>query len=146
MHERIAYVTENGLGDFGATVRVGRLEVRADEPVSMGGLGEGLDPYEFLLAGLGACTGMTIRLYARRKGWPLERVEVKVTHAERLSEGAAQDVFSREIRLDGDLSDEERQRLFEIAEKCPVSRTLAKGSLIRSTLSEVGDVIGEASS
>jgi putative redox protein len=146
MHERVAYVTENGRGDFGATVRVGRHEVAADEPTDFGGLGEGLDPYEFLLSGLGACTCMTLRMYAKRKGWPLERVEVRVVHAERMSEGAAQDVFTREIRLDGDLSDEERARLFEIAEKCPVHRTLSKGAVIRSTLSEAGDVIGEASS
>ncbi|MFN3524158.1 MAG: OsmC family protein [Phenylobacterium sp.] len=146
MHQRTVTVAENGLGPFGQDVRARHLHIRADEPEDVGGLGEGFDPYELLLAGLAACTSMTIRLYARHKGWPLEHVEVVAHHAERLAEGAAQDVFTREIRLDGDLSEEERQRLFAIAEKCPVSRTLAKGVEIRSTLSEAGEGVGEGTS
>lgn len=145
MHERLAIVTENGEGPFGNTVSIGALKIPADEPVALGGLGAGPDPYEFLLAGLGACTAMTIRLYATRKAWPLDRVEVSVRHAERASAGAAKDVFTREIRLDGDLSAEERERLLEIAEKCPVSRTLSAGSIVRSSLSASG-LVGEASS
>lgn len=89
---------------------------------------------------------MTIRLYATRKGWPLEHVEVTVGHVERLSDGAAQDVFSRDIRLVGELSDEERARLLQIAERCPVSRTLAKGAIVTATLAEAGDGVGEATS
>lgn len=146
MSLRTAYVGENRKGLLGQTVRVRDEVLRADEPVEAGGLGEGLDPYEFLIAGLGACTTMTVRLYAQRKGWPLDHVEVIVRHEAARSQGAEQDVFTREIRLDGDLSPEERQRLFQIAEHCPVSRTLAGGSLIRSTLSDVGEGVGEASS
>lgn len=145
MHERVAIVAENGQGPFGNTVTIGVHEIPADEPTDFGGLGAGPDPYEFLLAGLGACTTMTLRLYAGRKGWPLDRVEVTVRHAERASDGAARDVFTREIRLDGDLSTEERARLLDIAERCPVSKTLAAGSTIRSSLSDAG-LIGDATS
>lgn len=145
MHERIAIVSENGEGAFGNTVQVAGLRIPADEPVDLGGLGAGPDPYEFVMAGLGACTSMTIRLYATRKGWPLDHVEVQVRHVERASSGAAKDVFSRVIRLDGDLSAEERARLLDIAERCPVSRTLTGGSVIQTTLDQDG-VVGEASS
>jgi len=144
MHERKAIVAENRKGLLGQTVRVGDIEVRADEPVELGGLGEGLDPYEFLIAGLGACTSMTVRLYAQRKGWALDHIEVTVRHVERMTDGAPQDVFARALRLDGDLSEEERQRLYEIAGRCPVARTLGKGVTITSTL--VDNPVGEASS
>jgi putative redox protein len=134
-HERVVFVSENGKGAFGQDVRVGAHLLIADEPNSIGGEGAGPDPFEYLLAGLGACTAMTIRLYAQRKNWPLVRVEVRLRHAERLAEGAERDVFSREITLAGDLSEAERQRLLEIAEKCPVSRTLVHGARIESGLS-----------
>ncbi|WP_374569745.1 OsmC family protein [Phenylobacterium sp.] len=145
-HQRIATVSENRKGPFGQTVHVGANVVQADEPVELGGLGQGLDPFEFVLAGLGACTSMTIRMYATRKGWPLDHVEVVTAHAERLSEGAPQDVFTREIRLHGDLSDEERARLLDIAERCPVSRSLGKGAIIRSHLAEAGEGVGGVTS
>ncbi len=135
MEERVVFVTENGNGPFGQDVRVGAHLLIADEPRSIGGEGAGPDPFEFVLAGLGACTAMTIRLYAERKSWPLARVEVRLSHAERLADGAERDVFSREITLAGDLSAEERLRLLEIAEKCPVSRTLAQGARIATSLS-----------
>ena len=144
MHERKAIVAENRKGPFGQSVKVGGHELRADEPEEIGGLGEGLDPYEFLIAGLGACTSMTVRMYAKRKGWALDHIEVTVRHVERMTDGAAQDVFARELRLDGDLSEEERQRLYEIAGRCPVARTLAKGVTITSTLAD--NAVGEATS
>lgn len=134
MHERIAIVSENGQGPFGADVRVGAHHLIADEPVSVGGMGAGPDPYEFLLAGLGACTTMTIRLYAQRKGLPLDRVEVSVRHIPASASGP--DVFERVIRLQGELDGASRQRLLEIADRCPVSRTLSRGGEVRSRLED----------
>ena len=102
----------------------------ADEPEAYGGTNRGMSPYGFLAAGLGACTSMTIRMYARRKGWPLDHVSVDVSHdkvhAQDAGTGAAAkvDQFRRIIRLEGDLSQEQRRSLMEIADRCPVHRTL----------------------
>lgn len=131
-------MSETGDGPFGNAVAIGPHRLIADEPASVGGLGNGPDPYELLLAGLGACTAMTVRLYADRKGWPLLKVEVMVRHAARLADGAARDTFERQISLSGNLSDEERGRLLAIADRCPVSRTLAGGAIIQSRLGEDG--------
>ncbi len=144
-HERVVVVSETGVGLFGNAVTIGPHRLIADEPASVGGLGQGPDPYEFLLAGLGACTTMTVRLYANRKRWPLLKAEVTVRHVARLADGAAKDVFEREINLSGELSNEERFRLLDIADRCPVSRTLAAGSVIRSRLSDAG-AVGEGTS
>ena len=109
----------------------------ADEPLAYGGTNRGMSPYGFLTAGLGACTSMTIRMYARRKGWPLEHVQVAVSHdkvhaqdAECGGGKAQADTFKRVIKLTGDLSDDQRARLMEIADKCPVHRTLERSSTI----------------
>ncbi len=118
------------------------LEIIADEPASFGGTGEGPTPYELLSSGLGACTAMTIRSYARRKNWPLDHVSVDIVHerihAEDCSdcESAASkiDVFRRIVRLRGELLDEQRERLLQIAEMCPVHRTLGKMSKIETVL------------
>jgi len=141
-HERVVIVAEDGPRPFGQRVDIGPHHLRADEPLEAGGHASGPDPYEYVLAGLGACTAMTIRLYAKRKGWPLDRVEVRVRQTMHAA-GASKDVFSREIQLEGDLSVEERQRLFEIAARCPVSLTLTAGAVIQSTLTEVA-LAGEA--
>ncbi len=114
--------------------------VLADEPVAYGGTNKGMSPYGFLSAGLGACTSMTIRMYARRKKWPLASVRVDVTHdkvhAQDAETGATQkiDTFFREIHLEGDLDAPQRQRLLEIADKCPVHKTLLHSSRIETTL------------
>lgn len=112
----------------------------ADEPVAYGGTNRGMSPYGFLSAALGACTSMTIRMYARRKKMALTHISVDVSHAKSHAQDAGNagdqkvDVFSRKIHLEGDLTDAERQRLLEIADKCPVHRTLEHSSVVISEL------------
>lgn len=110
-----------------------------DEPASLGGDGAGPDPYTLLLAALGSCISMTLTLYARRKGWPLERVIVRLRqqriHARDCAECADKsDAFAhrieRRVSIEGDLSVEQRERLQEIAHKCPVHRTLTSEIVI----------------
>lgn len=135
--EGIVRVTEADPDGFLQDVNAGPdHHLLADEPEAYGGTGRGLSPYGFLAAGLGACTSMTIRMYARRKGWPLTGVSVDVSHdkvhaqdaADR--QGAKVDRFHRVIRLAGDLSPEQCAKLMEIADKCPVHRTLERSSEI----------------
>ena len=110
----------------------------ADEPESFGGTDRGMSPYGFLAAGLGACTSMTVRMYARRKGWPLEHVSVDVTHDRvhaRDAEGGEADkvdLFRRVVRLEGALDEDQRERLMEIADRCPVHRTLERGARVET--------------
>src|SRR5882724_5579637 len=125
-------VGETRNGKFEQSVVVGKHRYLADEPVSVGGNGSGPSPYEYLLAGLGACTAMTIRLYAELKKIPLERVSVLLKHDKIHAEDCENcetkegkiDRIDREIRLEGELSAEQRGKLLEIADKCPVHRTL----------------------
>lgn len=114
-------------------IQAGRHELSADEPVPSGGADTGPDPYALMLAALGACTSMTLRLYADRKQWPLEGVTVRLSqskiHARDCAdcedkEDARVDRITREIALSGPLSPEQKQRLVEIANRCPVHRTL----------------------
>jgi putative redox protein len=129
--EGILRVSEADPDGFLQDVNAGsRHHLLADEPAAYGGTGRGLSPYGFLSAGLGACTSMTIRMYARRKGWPLDHVQVDISHdkvhAQDADAQGAQKVdrFTRVICLRGELSDDQRRRLLEIADKCPVHRTL----------------------
>lgn len=135
MHERIATVVESGNGPYGQFITAGRHVLGADEPESLGGRDTGPDPYELLLAALGACTSMTLRLYAERHKWPLARVEVRLKHLRQgTPSGDVPDQFERVITLTGDLTGEQRERLLQIAERCPVSRTLRRASEIANTL------------
>lgn len=97
----------------------------ADEAKQLGGDDYGPNPYEMLMASLGACTSMTMRMYANRKVWPLDDVRVALTHRRENRDGASVDVFERVIDVAGELTEEQRQRLLEIANKCPVHKTLA---------------------
>ncbi|SMC42325.1 alpha/beta fold hydrolase [Primorskyibacter flagellatus] len=112
----------------------------ADEPEAYGGSNRGMSPYGFLAAGLGACTSMTIRMYARRKGWPLDHVSVDVrhdkVHAQDASSGSTDkiDTFRRRITLEGELSQEQCAKLLEIADKCPVHRSLERGAKVLTEL------------
>ncbi len=126
-------VSETGRGKFANRVRVGRHVLAADEPVSVeGGLDTGPGPYDYLLAALGACTSMTIRMYAQMKGIALAGVSVDLHHEKIHAADCADcetkegriDRITRQIRLDGELSTEERAKLMAIADKCPVHRTL----------------------
>ena len=128
-------VSENGAGRYQQTVRTRRHELIADEPVDAGGNDAGLAPYDFLLAALGACTSMTLRMYAERKGLPLTRVHVELKHEKiRTADQPPVDRIERVITLDGDLTPEQRQRMLEIANKCPMYRTLTSNIQIESTI------------
>ncbi len=114
-------------------IQAGRHELRADEPVPSGGSDSGPDPYALLLAALGACTSMTLRMYADRKQWPLERIVVRLSQAKvhardcvdcENDDNARVTRITREIELSGPLTAEQKRRLVEIAERCPVHRTL----------------------
>ena len=117
---------------FRTEVEVGGHRFVVDEPVAVGGTGAGPTPYEMLLAGLGACTAMTLRLYADRRKWPLERARVSLQHRKVHAQDCADcdrkptkmDVVDRVITLEGALTDEQRAKLMEIAERCPVHQTL----------------------
>ncbi|MDI1429968.1 OsmC family protein [Polyangium sorediatum] len=117
-------------GKFGQSIHVGPHELTGDELPEVGGDDRGPDPFEFVLAGLGACTSMTIKVYADRKAWPLASVEVEVTGEKRDGSFLAR----RSIRLVGDLTEEQRARLLDIANKCPVHKMLTGKIEIESSL------------
>ena len=127
-------VSENGNGRYQQTVIAGQHQLLADEPVSMGGGDTGPAPFDFIMAGLGACTSMTLRMYAERKGLALTGIQVALTHEKIELDGARRDLITRHITLVGELSIEVRQRLLEIAEKCPVYKTLSQSCIIDSKL------------
>jgi len=136
-------VAEAGEGEFAQAISVGgRHSLRADEPLDFGGTDSGPSPYDFLLAGLGACTTMTMRMYASRKNLPLVRASVTLRHDKIHAKDCEEcetkvgkiDRIAREITLEGDLDDETRAKLLEIADKCPVHRTLHGEILVETTL------------
>ena len=139
--EGIVRVAEADAAGFLQDVNAGpKHHTLADEPEAYGGTNKGMTPYGFLSAGLGACTSMTIRMYARRKKWDLTHVSVDVSHDKVHAQDADNDqgfridTFRREIRLEGDLDDEQRARLLEIADRCPVHRTLEHGAQVETIL------------
>ncbi len=133
---------ESASPDFLESISAGGHELQADEPLSAGGQNAGPTPYELLLAALGACKAITVRMYAKRKGWPLRRVQINLSHgkvhaedcANCLSAGSLIDQIDVEIKLEGELSTEQRRMLLAIAEKCPVHRTLTSQVRIRTVL------------
>ncbi|WP_218918630.1 OsmC family protein [Asticcacaulis excentricus] len=135
-----ARVEETHISDFSVSIEVSGHRLSGDEPESQGGLNLAPSPYDYLTAALGECTAMTVRWYARQKNWPLQDVRVELTH-ERVAghvSGKA-DIFRKSVTILGEqLSDEQRQRLHDIAAKCPVHKTLTGGAFIE-TLSEPAD-------
>lgn len=116
---------------FTRTIYTEQHQWFADESKAVGGDDYGPNPYEMLLAALGSCTSMTVRMYANRKQWPLDDISVSLMHRKDTREaGAVVDVFDRVITLVGEsLTEEQRQRMLEIANKCPVHKTLSSGRI-----------------
>jgi putative redox protein len=127
-------IDETRKGDFQVEVKTGSSTFLVDEPVEAGGLGSGPNPYDLLSAAIGSCTVMTIRLYARRKKWPLDHARLKVTHQREGLE--AKDRFVCELELVGRLDDVQRAKLLDIAMRCPVHLTMERGSIVETRLVE----------
>ena len=139
--EGMVIVTEAGSGTYTQQITAGSHQLVADEPRPIGD-DTGPTPYDLLLAGLGACTSMTVRMYADRKGWPLDRVQVTLRHSRIHAKDCADCQSStgfvsridRDIQLSGDLDDSQRQRLLQIAERCPVHQTMTNEVRIATSL------------
>ena len=116
-----AHIIETGESDFAVSIDVSGHKRVGDEPVGAGGKNLGAAPYDLLTAALGECTAMTVRWYALQQKWPLDKVEVKITH-QKIDKSS---LFEKEIIIHGDqLTEEQRQKLINVAAKCPVQRTL----------------------
>lgn len=134
-------VVTGNASNFIQDVSIGKHRFRVDEPIHIGGTGAAPDPYDYLLAGLGACTSMTVGLYARKTGIPLKGVTVSLAHSRIHAEDCSEcetkqgwlDRIDVEVRFEGDLNEEQRAKLIEIAGKCPVHRTLKSEINIRLT-------------
>jgi len=133
-------LVESASPDFLERISAGGHELQADEPLSAGGQNAAPTPYELLLAALGACKVITLRMYAKRKGWPLQGVQLNLSHSKVHAEdcancestGSLLDQIDVEMKLLGELSAEQRRILLAIAEKCPVHRTLTSQLQIRT--------------
>ncbi len=138
-----AVITQTGEGYYTEIMANGH-PIIADEPITYGGTDKGPTPYDLLSASLGACVGMTLRMYANRKKWPLEAVKVRTKHrkihakdcADCDTRGGYIDVFEQELDFSGPLDNGQKQRLMEIAGKCPVHRTLHSEVVIKSRMME----------
>lgn len=141
-HEVVANLGKDG---FTTQLRAGKHYFTADEPESFGGEDLGPSPYDYISAALAACTSMTIQMYVRRKNWPLENVETHVNHSKSHardcenceSPSAKIDVFEREIVLKGNLDEKQQQRVLQIADRCPVHRTLINMVEITTRLDKI---------
>lgn len=132
-------ITVRSRDGYQQEILAGDHVIFADEPTEVGGADTGPNPYELLLGALGACTSITVRMYAQRKGWDLQQVEVELTHAKDYAQDCI-DCVDKDVKLDhitlrlsfkGNLDDQQRARLFEIAKRCPVHRTLTSRIVIR---------------
>lgn len=124
-----AHIKETGESLFAVNIKVSGHTIKGDEPVDAHGGNLGPAPYDLLTAALGECTAMTVRWYAKKHNWPLDNVEVNMTHEK--IDGV--DVFTKEIIVHGDaLSEEQRKKLIEVAAKCPVQRTLESEIVIHT--------------
>ena len=147
MDDYSVIVSESGDGPYAQFVTAGGHAMIADEPERLGGRDAGASPYEYLMAGLGACTAMTLRIYAARHEWPLGKIAVLLRH-EKIGapDGHAKiDRFEREIRIAGELTDEQKTRLLSVAQQCPVSQTLQRPSLVVSRIAAADRPVETAS-
>jgi putative redox protein len=139
-NEAADVIVRGSAAGFAQEIFVGLHRLSADEPRAAGGTDTGPSPYDLLLAALGSCTSMTVAMYARRKGWPLEQVTVRLRHSKIYASDCAEcetkegkiDRIERSIELVGALTTEQRSRLLEIANRCPVHRTLTSEIDIRT--------------
>ncbi len=131
--EEAVFAEETGEGKFQVRIHTGEHSFLMDEPAAFGGMSSGPSPFELLGAALSACTLMTLKLYAQRKGWTLDRLSVRVTHKKGSPD--ARDRFERAIDL-GEVTDEQRERLLDIAERCPVHLLLERGADVSTTIAE----------
>ena len=133
-------VVRGSAAGFAQEIHAGSHRLHADEPVTSGGTDTGPSPYDLLLSALGACTSMTVAMYARRKAWPLEEVTVSLRHSKIHATDCAEcetkegmlDRIERDVHFTGPLTDEQRSKLMDIANKCPVHRTLTSEIDIRT--------------
>lgn len=139
--------TRIGASGFRTAIHARGFTLTADEPTGVGGTEAGPTPYDLLAAALGACTAMTLRMYADRKGWPLRGTTVRLTHDRLHAEDCAAceegdvrlDRLTRHLTLDGPLTDDQRRRLAEIADRCPVHQTLERGFHVETVLEKPED-------
>ena len=140
-HRDVVVVTGSEAHPFGQRIIAGGHQLVADEPAVIGGADSGPTPYDLLLAGLGACTAITVRMYADRKGWPLRQMTVRLRHSrihavdclDCETKNGQLDQIERELRFEGELTDDQRARLMDIADRCPVHRTLHSEVLVATT-------------
>jgi uncharacterized OsmC-like protein len=133
-------IVRGNAAGFAQEIEIGPHRLKGDEPVASGGTDTGPTPYDFLLAALGTCTSMTISFYARRKSWPLEKVTVSLHHSKIHATDCAEcetkvgkiDRIEREVELTGTLTPEQRTKLMEMADRCPVHQTLTSEINIRT--------------
>lgn len=138
MSENPTVTVESTDGTYAQAIKSRLHDWAAGEPLEIGGTDNGPTPYELLLSALGACTSITLEMYAARKGWPLDKVHVTLEHSKEdragENDGKPVDMIDRIVRLEGALDDEQRSKLIEIAEKCPVHRTLTNQININTLL------------
>jgi putative redox protein len=137
--EKIVHIQLTGQ-NYKTIMTAGRHEITADEPVSVGGQDLGPDPYDLLLMSLGSCSVITMKMYAERKKWDLKDVYIELRHRKEQAtgsekeNGAMVDVIEKEMLTEGDLNEEQLEKLLEISKKCPVHRTLMNCVEIKSTI------------
>lgn len=130
-----AIARDTGAGKFQVAVQVAGVALVLDEPASVGGLGSGPTPYQMLASALAACTTMTLRVYAVQKGWPVTGIRTLAGHQRQVGMVPA-DLFTRRIEIEGDLDPDQRARMLEIADRCPVHRTLTGGARVETELAD----------
>lgn len=135
--EESVLIEETGAGLFQVRLTTGEASFLSDEPVAVGGLSSGPDPFDLACAALGACTVMTMRLYARRKGWDLPPIRASIRHSK--ASASARDRFERSLCVSSALDPDQRQQLLAIADRCPVHRLLEPGADIVTELVEAAN-------